>query len=138
MRTINTVQDRKGSDGNVTHGGTVIAPRNRKGGAANPPPTDARAIDLPDSLSAERALTSTSRSFPPEHGTDVTYMMEPEEQNQDDGKQYRPDDLVAVYGLPSLVPRMTDALSILSSIADPRPLARVLFPTRPSLSILIR
>ena len=34
--------------GNVAYGGTVNPPRNRKGGAGNPPPTGARASALPD------------------------------------------------------------------------------------------
>jgi hypothetical protein len=35
-----------GASGNVDHGGNVNPPRNRKGGAGNPPPTVARARDL--------------------------------------------------------------------------------------------
>ena len=35
-----------GASGNVGHGGNVNPPRNRKGGAGNPPPTAARARDL--------------------------------------------------------------------------------------------
>ncbi len=38
-----------GAAGNVAYGGTVNPPRNRKGGAGNPPPTGARASALPDS-----------------------------------------------------------------------------------------
>ena len=37
-----------GAAGNVAYGGTVNPPRNRKGGAGNPPPTGARASALPD------------------------------------------------------------------------------------------
>ena len=37
-----------GAAGNVANGGTVNPPRNRKGGAGNPPPTGARASALPD------------------------------------------------------------------------------------------
>ena len=36
--------------GNVVYGGTVNPPRNRKGGAGNPPPTGARASALPDKI----------------------------------------------------------------------------------------
>ena len=36
-----------GAPGNVTHGGTVNPPANRKGRAGNPPPKGARAWDLP-------------------------------------------------------------------------------------------
>ncbi len=41
-----TVRDRRGAPGNVAHGGNVNPPRNRKGGAGNPPPKSARARDL--------------------------------------------------------------------------------------------
>ena len=37
-----------GAAGNVAYGGTVNPPRNRKGGAGNPPPKGARASALPD------------------------------------------------------------------------------------------
>ena len=37
-----------GAAGNVAYGGTVNPPRNRKGGAGNPPPTGARASALPN------------------------------------------------------------------------------------------
>ncbi len=37
-----------GTAGNVVYGGNVNPPRNRKGGAGNPPPKDARASVLPD------------------------------------------------------------------------------------------
>ena len=37
-----------GAAGSVVYGGTVHPPRNRKGGAGNPPPKDARASALPD------------------------------------------------------------------------------------------
>jgi hypothetical protein len=51
------------------HGGTVLPPRNRKGGAGNPPPTDARAIDLPDNpFLALTPLGAGSRLFPPKGG----------------------------------------------------------------------
>ena len=36
--------------GKVGHGRTVVPPGNRQGGSGNPPPTGARAIDLPDNL----------------------------------------------------------------------------------------
>ena len=39
-----------GAAGNVVYGGTVNPPRNRKGGAGNPPPTGARASALPDKI----------------------------------------------------------------------------------------
>ena len=39
-----------GAAGNVANGGTVNPPRNRKGGAGNPPPTGARASALPDNF----------------------------------------------------------------------------------------
>ena len=41
--------------GNVAYGGTVNPPRNRKGGAGNPPPTGARASALPDRSPGSRA-----------------------------------------------------------------------------------
>ena len=41
-----TVRDRREAPGNVAHGGNVNPPRNRKGGAGNPPPKSARARDL--------------------------------------------------------------------------------------------
>ena len=37
----------------MAYGGTVNPPRNRKGGAGNPPPTGARASALPDTLGRE-------------------------------------------------------------------------------------
>ena len=37
-----------GAAGNVAYGETVNPPRNRKGGAGNPPPTGARASALPN------------------------------------------------------------------------------------------
>ena len=40
-----------GTAGNVIYGGNVNPPRNRKGVDGNPPPKDARASVLPDSLS---------------------------------------------------------------------------------------
>ena len=43
-----------GAAGNVAYGGTVNPPRNRKGGAGNPPPTGARASALPDNFSPNR------------------------------------------------------------------------------------
>ena len=39
-----------GAAGNVAYGGTVNPPRNRKGGAGNPPPKGARASALPDKV----------------------------------------------------------------------------------------
>ena len=39
-----------GAAGNVVYGGTVNPPRNRKGGAGNPPPTGARASALPNNF----------------------------------------------------------------------------------------
>ena len=39
-----------GAAGNVAYGGTVNPPRNRKGGAGNPPPKGARASALPDNF----------------------------------------------------------------------------------------
>ena len=39
-----------GAAGNVAYGGTVNPPRNRKGGAGNPPPKGARASALPDKI----------------------------------------------------------------------------------------
>ena len=42
-----------GAAGNVAYGGTVNPPRNRKGGAGNPPPTGARASALPDKWTPE-------------------------------------------------------------------------------------
>ena len=42
-----------GAAGNVAYGGTVNPPRNRKGGAGNPPPTGARASALPDNADGQ-------------------------------------------------------------------------------------
>ena len=39
-----------GAAGNVAYGGTVNPPRNRKGGAGNPPPKGARASALPNAM----------------------------------------------------------------------------------------
>ena len=44
-----------GAAGNVAQGGTVNPPRNRKGGAGNPPPKGARASALPDTAAQYEA-----------------------------------------------------------------------------------
>ena len=49
-----------GAAGNVAYGGTVNPPRNRKGGAGNPPPKGARASALPD-IPILRCRSSTRR-----------------------------------------------------------------------------
>ena len=45
-----------GAAGNVVYGGTVNPPRNRKGGAGNPPPTGARASALPNKAKRLRGI----------------------------------------------------------------------------------
>ena len=50
-----------GAAGNVAYGGTVNPPRNRKGGAGNPPPTGARASALPDTLGRGGHLNATTQ-----------------------------------------------------------------------------
>ena len=56
-----------GAAGNVAQGGTVNPPRNRKGGAGNPPPTGARAIALPDRDFGSRHLPPVGRYSPGPH-----------------------------------------------------------------------
>ena len=62
--------------GNVAYGGTVNPPRNRKGGAGNPPPTGARASALPDrglrcgAMSEGRELAGVAMPRPRVEGDD--------------------------------------------------------------------
>ena len=46
--------------GNVAYGGTVNPPRNRKGGAGNPPPKGARASALPDTFPLAKGIRAVA------------------------------------------------------------------------------
>ena len=50
-----------GAAGNVAYGGTVNPPRNRKGGAGNPPPTGARASALPNKTVEQQDVQALHR-----------------------------------------------------------------------------